>query len=57
MFTSEPLTTRKGGGGAASPGGVQETFRCCTEGHSLVGNIGDVRMVGLDDLRGLFQSW
>ena len=44
-----------GGGGFTIPGGVQETFRCCTEGHGLVGNIGDRRMVGLDDFRGLFQ--
>jgi len=35
------------------PGGVQETFRC-TEGHGLVGNIGDRWTVGLDDLVGLF---
>ena len=34
-------------------GGVQETFRCCTEGCGLVGNTGDRRTVGLDDLRGL----
>lgn len=39
------------------PGGVQETFRCCTEGHGLVGAIGDVWMVGLEDLGGLFQLW
>jgi len=32
-------------------------FRCCTEGHGLVGNIGDRGTVGLDDLRGLFQPW
>ena len=32
-------------------------FRCCTEGHGLVGNIGDRRTVELDVLRGLFQSW
>lgn len=30
-------------------------FRCCTEGHGLVGNIGGRWVVGLDDLRGLFQ--
>ena len=27
------------GGGVTVPGGVQETFRCCTEGHGLVGTI------------------
>jgi len=26
----------EGGGGVTVPGGVQETFRCCTEGHGLV---------------------
>ena len=31
----------QGGGGVTDTGGVQETFRCCTEGHDLVGNIGD----------------
>jgi len=46
-----------GGGGVTVPGGVQEPFRCCTEGRSLVGNIGNRWMVGLDDLRGLFQPW
>ena len=30
----------QGGGGVTVPGSVQETFRCCTEGHGLVGNIG-----------------
>ena len=43
------------GSGVTDPGGVQETWRCCTEGHSLVGNIGDKWIVGLDDLGGLFQ--
>ena len=47
----------QGGGGVTIPGGAQEKFRCCTEGHGLVGNIGDRWMVGLDDLRGLFQPW
>ena len=32
-------------------------FRCHTEGHGLVGNIGDRWAVALDDLRGLFQPW
>ena len=48
-----------GGGGdeVTNPGGVQETFRCCTEGHGLVGNIDDMQMAGLDDPGGLFQPW
>ena len=44
-------------GGVTIAGGVQETLTCCTEGHGLVGNIGDRWMVGLDDLGGLFQPW
>ena len=47
----------QGGGGVTDPGGVQGTLRCCTEGHGLVGNIGDRQTVGLCDLRGLFQPW
>ena len=43
------------GGGVTNPGGIQDMFRCCTEGCGLVGNIGDRWTVGLDDLRGLFQ--
>ena len=31
----------QGGGGVTIPGGVQEIFRCCTEGRGLVGSIGD----------------
>jgi len=27
----------KGSGGLTVPGGVQETFRCCSEGWGLVG--------------------
>ena len=27
----------QGGGGITSPEGVQEMFRCCTNGHGLVG--------------------
>ena len=46
---------REVGGGVTVPGGVQETFECCTEGRGLVGNIGDRWMAGLDGLRGLFQ--
>ena len=39
------------GGRVTDPCSVQETFRCCTEEHGLVGNIGDRWM---DDLGGLF---
>jgi len=31
----------QGGGEVTIPGGVQETFTCCTERHGLVGDIGD----------------
>ena len=47
----------QGGGELILPGGFREAFRCCTEGHNLVGNIGDRWMAGLDDLVGLFQPW
>ena len=47
----------QGGGGVTVPGGVQETFRYCTEGHGLGANIGNRWMVGLDDLGSLFQRW
>ena len=47
----------QGGGGVIIPGGVQEMFRCGTEGHGLVGSIGGRWMVGLDDLGGLLQPW
>ena len=46
-----------GGGGVTVPGGVQEPFRCRTEGHGLVGNIGGRWMVGLDHPGGLCQPW
>ena len=49
--------TAQGGGGVTDPGGVEETFRCCTEGHGLVGNTGGRWMVGLHHLGGLFQPW
>ena len=45
------------GGGVIDPRGVQETFRCCTEGHGLMGNIRDRQTVGQDDLGSLFQPW
>ncbi len=46
----------QGGGGVTVLGGLQETWRCGTEGCGLVGIIGGGRwMVGLDDLKGLFQ--
>ena len=47
----------QGGGGVTIPEGVQETFRCCAEGHSLLGITGDRWTAGLDDLGGLFQPW
>ena len=47
----------QGGGGITNPVGIQEMFRRCTEGHGLVGNTGGSWMVGLDDLRGVFQPW
>ena len=32
--------TAQGDGEVTVPGGVQEMFRCCTEGHGLLGTIG-----------------
>ena len=55
-FFSERGTAAQGGGGVTIPGGVQEIFRCCTEGHGLVRNINDTWMVGLDGVRGFFQA-
>jgi len=46
----------QGRAGVTVPGDVQEAFRCCTEGHGLVGNIGNIT-VGLDDLGSLSQHW
>jgi len=44
--------------GITAPGGVQELCRCGTDRHDLVGMIGGGWMIGLDDLRSLFQpSW
>ena len=45
----------QGGGGVTIPGGVQGMCKCSTEGRGLVSNIDGRWMVGLDDLRGLFQ--
>ena len=42
--------------GITVTGGAQETFRCCTQGCGLVGNIADRWTVGWDALGGLFQS-
>ena len=47
----------QGGGGITNPGGVQGTFECCVEGHSLVRSIGDGWVAGLGDPVGLFQCW
>ena len=41
----------QGAGGVTVPGGVQEMLRCCTEGHGLVGSVGERWTVGLDDLQ------
>jgi len=58
IFTSVLEWAAQGDGGVTVPGGIQETFRCCTKGHGLVGNTGGRWwMVGLDDLGGLFQHW
>jgi len=46
----------QGGDRVTDPGGVQETFKCCTEGHGLVGDTGDRWTAGLD-LGGFFQPW
>jgi len=37
------------------PGGIQETWGCGTKEDGLVGNIVGRWMVGLDDIRNLFQ--
>lgn len=46
----------QGGGRIIDPGGIQEMFRCFSEGHGLVEYIGDRWMDGLDDLSSLFQA-
>ena len=43
------------GGGVYITEGVQETFRCCTEGYCLMRATGDRWMIGLYGLGGLFQ--
>jgi len=55
--TGNALEQAAQGGGVTIPGGVQEAFRCCTEGCGLVGSTGDRWVVGLDDVRGLLQPW
>jgi len=47
----------QGGDGVTMPGRAQETCRCGTEGCGLGGNVGSRWLVGLDDLRGLFQPY
>jgi len=54
LFQERVVRTAQGGGGVTIPEGVQEMFKCCTEGYGLVGNIRDKQAVGLDDLGGLF---
>ena len=46
------------GCGVTNPEGVQETLWCCTEGHGLVGNIGDgwLDLVFLEVLSNLDNS-
>ena len=34
------------GGGVIDPGGVQQAFGCCVEGHGLAGTIGEGQMNG-----------
>ena len=43
------------GGGVTIPGGVQKTCRRGTSGHGLGGHGSVGLMVGLDDLKGLFE--
>lgn len=47
----------QGGNEIIVSGGVEEMFRCYTERHGFMGNIGDRWIVGLDDLVGFFQPW
>ena len=48
-------TAAQGGGGVTVPGGVQELWRCGTEGR-VQWAWWDGLMVGINDLRGLSQS-
>ena len=50
-----PEQAAQGGDGVVVPSDVQEMRRCGTKQYGLVGNIVGRWMVGLDDLRGLFQ--
>jgi len=43
--------------GDTIPGGDQEPWKYGTEDHGLVANIGSRWMVGVNDLRGLFQPY
>jgi len=56
-FSEREERAAQRGGGVTDPGVVQETFRCCTEGHGWEENIDDRWMTGLNDLEDLFQSW
>jgi len=46
----------QGGAGVTEHGGVQETFRCCTAGRGLVGNIGERCTVCLNVFSNLGDS-
>jgi len=45
----------QGSGRISVSGAVQETVRCFSKGHVLVGKYGGRWTVGLDDLGALFQ--
>ena len=45
----------QGGGWVTIPEGVQKLCRCGSKEQGLVGNIGGGWIIGLHDLRGLFQ--
>ena len=53
---SQAMLQASVGGEITVPGGVQELCGCGTLGNGSVHNTGGRWMVGLDDLRGLFQS-
>lgn len=46
--------TQGGGGGVTIAGGIQGRVGHGAQGHALVGDIGGKRMVGQDDLGGIF---